>query len=84
MNRKQAAEDALSSPLAGGIRNLATETVRLKAEEIRKRLEQMGIADVPEAVSLGCKLKAMATEMAAVGVLVKKDGRYWIIRLLAT
>ncbi|HEY1601477.1 MAG TPA: hypothetical protein VGG64_17890 [Pirellulales bacterium] len=82
-NRQQAAEDALSSPLAEGIRKLANEGVRLKAEDIRERLMEIGIAEVPNPVALGCKLKSLATELAAVGVLVKKDSRYWIIKRLA-
>lgn len=82
-NRKQAAEEALSSPLAEGVRKLASEGVRLKPEEVRDQLVDMGVSDVPSASSLGWKLKNMATEMAAVGVLVKKEGRYWRIERLA-
>jgi hypothetical protein len=79
-NRRDSAEEALGNPLADGIRKLAAQNVRLKPMEICKRLAAMEISDVPEPESLGRKLKAMATELATVGVLVKKDGRYWIIR----
>ncbi len=82
-NRQQAAEEALCSPLAEGIRKLASEGVRLKPEEIRERLLAIDVPDVPNAVSLGWKLKNMATEMAAVGILVKKEGRQWRIERLA-
>lgn len=82
-NRQEAAEEALSSPLAEAIRELAQECIRLKPDEICKRLDELGLDNVPSPISLGCQLKNMATEMAAVGVLVRKDGRHWRIERMA-
>jgi hypothetical protein len=82
-NRQKAAEEALSSPLAEGIRRLAQEGVRLKPDAICSRLGEIGLDDVPNPTSLGCQLKKMATELAAVGVLVKKDSRYWRIERIS-
>lgn len=78
-NRTEAAEEALNNPLAKAVRKLAVEGVKLETEDLRTLLITDYGVEIDSPESLGWRLRKMASELAAIGVTVKKSKRKWEI-----